>query len=316
MGGLNQGPLARYMDKGSKRRMKSAIGWIAVIIFWMGPPAVAKTATDQLGRPVDLPDDPQRIVSLAPSITEIIFELNQGRRLIGVTQHSNYPAEASTLPKVGSYIRLDLEKIMALKPDLCIGIKDGNPKESVERLHSMKIPVYVVDPHNLETVIHTIAEIGLLLNASEHANRLVNKMRSRLEKVRSMVASTERRPRVFIQIGIAPIISVGSPTFLHDLIVEAGGINVAAGPSAYPRFSREEVLALAPDVIFITSMDRQAVFENVKADWSRWADMPAARDHRVFIVDSDLFDRPSPRLLDGLETLVQLIHPEMFAPTP
>jgi iron complex transport system substrate-binding protein len=304
------------MIKDSQRNTTSVIKWIAVIILCVCTPAPAKTVTDQLGRAFDLPDNPQRIVSLAPSITEIIFELNQGGRLIGVTQYSNYPAEASTLPKVGSYIRLDLEKIVALKPDLCIGIKDGNPREAVERLQSMQIPVYVVNPRDLETVVHTIGEIGSLLNASESADRLVDEMRSRLERVRSAVARTNRRPRVFIQIGITPIISVGSPTFLHDLIVEAGGINVAAGPSAYPRFSREEVLALAPDVILITSMDRQTVFETVRADWSRWADMPAARNQRIFIVDSDLFDRPSPRLLDGLETLVQLIHPELFAPIP
>lgn len=304
------------MEKSSNRCNITAITWIFVILLWVCAPSAAKTVTDQLGRVVDIPDDPQRIVALAPSITEIIFELDQARRLIGVTQHSNFPAAAEKLPKVGSYVHLDLEKIVALQPDLCIGIKDGNPKESVERLQSMKIPVYVVDPRNLETVIQTIAEIGSLLNARDRADRLVKEMRRRLESIRSLIARTDRRPRVFIQIGIAPIISVGSATFLHDLIVKAGGINVAAGPSAYPRFSREEVLALAPDVIIITSMERKAIFEDVKSDWYRWTEMSAARDQRIFIVDSDLFDRPSPRLLDGLETLVELIHPEMLAPTP
>ena len=247
-----------------------------------------------------------------PSITEIIFQLNQGSRLKGATLYSNYPPQASSLPKVGSYIRLDLERIIALEPDLCMAIKDGNPKEIVDRLQSMQIPVYVVNPRNLETVIQTIEEVGSLLNASDNANILANRMRDRLERIKAKVASTDKRPRVFIQIGISPIISVGSQTFIHDLISMAGGINVAAGYSAYPRFSREQVLALSPDVIIITSMARQTVFQQVRDQWSRWPDMPAARNQQIFVVDSDVFDRPSPRLLDGLETLFQLIHPELL----
>jgi iron complex transport system substrate-binding protein len=251
-------------------------------------------------------------VALAPSITEIIFQLNQAHRLKGVTQFSNHPPQALELPKVGSYVRLDLERIIALDPDLCIGTKDGNPKEIVDRLQSMKIPVYVVDPRNLDTVIETILEIGQLLNASERANMLAKKMGSRLQRVMQIASQTEKRPRVFIQIGISPIIAAGSQTFIHDLIIKAGGINVAAGSTPYPRYSREQVLALAPEIIIITSMARQAGFEKVKRDWSQWPNLPAARSQSIYLVDSDLFDRPSPRLLDGLELLVKLIHPESF----
>lgn len=278
--------------------------------------AVGKTVTDQLGRRLQIPDNPQRIVSLAPSITEIIFQLNQGHRLKGATQYSNYPPQARALPKVGSYVRLDLERIVALKPDLCLAIKDGNPKEIVDRLQSMDIPVYVVDPRDLETVIRTVLEIGSVLNAPEDAERVAADMRKRLKRIRTGVEATDQRPRVFIQIGISPIISAGSNTFLNDLIDLAGGINVAAGFSAYPRFSREQVLALSPDVIIITSMARQAVFQQIKTQWSRWSDLPAARDDRIFIVDSDVFDRPSPRLLDGLEILTKLIHPERIGHHP
>jgi iron complex transport system substrate-binding protein len=275
-------------------------------------PVTAKTVNDQLGRKVDVPDDPKRIVALAPSITEIIFQLNQAHRLKGVTQYSNYPAQALALPKVGSYVRLDLERILALSPDLCIAIKDGNPKEIVDRLQSMEVPVYVVDPRNLDTVIQTILEIGHLLDASEHADMLAKRMRNRLQQVMKIAAESDKRPRVFIQIGIAPIIAAGSKTFIHDLILKAGGINVAAGSTAYPRYSREQVLALSPEIIIITSMARQAGFEKVKTDWSRWSNLPAARNRSIYLVDSDLFDRPSPRLLDGLEILVKLIHSESF----
>ena len=281
-----------------------------------GLPLTAKTAEDQLGREIRVPDDPKRIIALAPSITEIIFALGQQDRLKGTTQFSNYPAEAAKLPKVGSYVRLDLERIVALSPDLCIAIKDGNPKETVDRLQSLNIPVFAANPHNLESMMQTIQKIGDILNASAKAKTLVADMRSRVQQVDALVSRIDRRPRVFIQIGISPIISAGSNTFIHELIVRAGGINVAAGNRAYPHFSREQVLALAPEVLIITSMSRSGAFEKAKADWNRLADMPAVRDERIYTVDSDVFDRPSPRLLDALEILTRLLHPNLFKDGP
>ena len=276
-----------------------------------GSPFVAKTITDQLGRHVSVPDKPQRVVSLAPSITEIVFALDQGHRLQGVTTFSDFPPEAVKLPKVGSYVHLDLEKIVALKPDLCIAIKDGNPRVIAQRLESLKIPVYAVDPNNLDTIMKTVLEIGTLLNAKGRANQLVQNMDLRIQKVKSLVAKTTHRPRVFLQIGVSPIVSAGTHTFIHELIVIAGGTNLASGPIPYPRFSREKVLALSPEIIIITSMARSAVFEKVKAEWEKWPNMPAVRNQRIYVENSNFFDRPTPRLLDGLELLIQLIHPEL-----
>jgi iron complex transport system substrate-binding protein len=286
------------------------------ILLACGLPIMAKTAEDQLGREIRVPDDPKRIIALAPSITEIIFALGQQDRLKGTTQFSNYPAEAAKLPKVGSYVRLDLERIVALNPDLCIAIKDGNPKGIIDRLQSLNIPVFAVNPRNLESMMQTIQKIGSILNASQKANTLVKDMRSRIQQVDALVSRIDRRPRVFIQIGISPIISAGRNTFIHELIVRAGGINVAAGNSAYPHFSREQVFALAPDVLIITSMARSGAFEKAKADWNRLSHMPAVREKRIYTVNSDVFDRPSPRLLDALEILTRLLHPKLFKEGP
>jgi iron complex transport system substrate-binding protein len=286
------------------------------ILLACGLPIMAKTVEDQLGREIRVPDDPKRIIALAPSITEIIFALGQQDRLKGTTQFSNYPAEAAKLPKVGSYVRLDLERIVALNPDLCIAIKDGNPKGIIDRLQSLNIPVFAVNPRNLESMIQTIQKIGSILNASQKANTLVKDMRSRIQQVDALVSRIDRRPRVFIQIGISPIISAGTNTFIHELIVRAGGINVAAGNRAYPHFSREQVLALAPDVLIITSMARSGAFEKAKADWNRLSHMPAVREKRIYTVNSDVFDRPSPRLLDALEILTRLLHPKLFKEGP
>lgn len=295
--------------------------WLAIILpaiiflsFSAGAQSAVRKTTDQLGRSVTLSDNPQRVVSLAPSITEIIYDLGQEHRLSGVTRFSDFPPEATKLPKVGSFVQLDLERIVALKPDLCLATKDGNPRAVVERLESLQIPVYVVNPRDLDSVMETVVQIGALLNAGKKAKSLVLHMRSRIQRVELLVAKISNKPRVFYQVGIFPIVSAGSDTFIHELILLAGGENVAAGFTAYPRFSREQVLTLSPEVFIISSMARGEVFERVKKEWSRWTSIPAVRNQRIFLVDSSLFDRPTPRLLDGLELLVRLIHPELFEP--
>ncbi len=261
---------------------------------------------------VSVPDNPLRVVSLAPSITEIVFALGEEDRLKGVTQHCDFPAEAQALPKVGSYIHLDLERIVALKPDLCIAIRDGNPREVVTKLEALGIPVYTVDPRGLDSAVNTILELGQLLNTSSKAQHLANEMRSRIERIKGLVAGTGGRPRVFFQIGTAPIVSVGTNTVINELIVAAGGQNLAEGPASYPRFSVEQVLALQPEVIIITSMTREANLEELSAEWRKYDGLPAVRNNRIFIVDADLFDRATPRLIDGLETLAGIIHQELF----
>jgi len=274
----------------------------------------SKILTDQMGRRVTIPDNPIRVVSLAPSITEIVFAVGQEDRLIGVTRFSDFPEAANKLPKVGSFVHLDLEKIVSLKPDLCIAIKGGNPRVVVNRLESLSIPVYAVNPRNLQTVMKTITEIGIFLNANEKANSVVQDMQSRIQRVKTKIANVTYRPRVFFQIGIAPIVSVGTNTFTNELIELAGGKNLSKGPIPYPRFSKEQVLSLSPEVFIITSMSRNTIFERVKKEWSKWPSLPAVKNQRIHLEDSNLFDRPTPRLVDGLENLARRIHPELFGP--
>lgn len=253
---------------------------------------------------------------MAPSVTEIVFALGCEHKLAGVTQFSDFPAKANDLPKIGSYVHLDLEKIVSLNPDLCIAVKDGNPKHIVDRLESFDIPVFAVNPTNLISVMQTITTVGGLIDAEEKAAAVVGDMRRRIAAVQKVVAGIGLRPRVFFQIGIDPIVSAGSHTFIDELIAMAGGDNLAAGRVSYPRFSREQVLDLAPDVIIITSMARHAVFEEVKAGWGQWPGMPAVRDNRIHLQESNIYDRPTPRLVNGLETLSKILHPDRFKVNP
>ena len=296
----------------STRRKLYPIVIMLVLALVVAKTGESRLARDQAGRTVSVPDNPLRVVSMAPSITEIVFALGEGDRLKGVTQHCDFPADAQSLPKIGSYVHPDLERIVALKPDLCLAIRDGNPGNVVAELEALGIPVYAVNPRSLDTAVDTVLEVGQLLNATTKAQLLADEMRARIERVKQRVAGTGERPRVFFQIGTAPIVSAGTNTVIHELIVTAGGQNLAEGPVTYPRFSREQVLALQPEVIIITSMIKGPDTEEMSAEWRQYESLPAVRNNRIFIVDADLFDRPTPRIIKGLETLAGIIHPELF----
>ena len=274
--------------------------------------AAARQVTDGIGRQIIVPDNPVRVVALAPSITEIVFALGQEHRLVGISRFSDFPQEALRLPQVGSYIKPDIEKIIVLNPDICIAVKDGNPRAVADRLESLRIPVYAVDPLDLEAIMTMVLQIGDLLNAGDRARTIVTEMKLRIDRVRELVKKTEQRPGVFFQIGVSPIVSVGKGTFIHELIQMAGGKNLCAGYSSYPRLSREQVVAMLPDVLIITTMHRDVSIDQVKAEWAGWSQIPAVRDNRFAIVDSNIFDRPTPRQVDALEQLVRVIHPELF----
>lgn len=289
---------------------------IATMVLVLPALADSRSVTDLLGRKLVVPQNPRRVVALAPSITEIVYALGQQRRLKGVTRFSDYPEAARQLPRVGSYVHLDIERIAALKPDLCIGVKDGNPLSVVTRLQAMGIPFYAVHPVDLETVMQSIETIGDLLGASRAAAQTVTEMRKRIDRVKTIVAAADSKPRVFVQIGVSPIVSVGSRTFIHQLITLAGGTNIAAGSTPYPRFSREQVILLAPDVMVISSMARATVFDRVKAEWMQWSAIPAVRNQAVFIAPTNIFDRPTPRLVEGLEQMARYLHPKLFSEQP
>ena len=141
---------------------------VMTLLFQSGD-LLAELVTDQVGRTLEVPENPTRVIALAPSITEVIYDLDQEKRLVGATQYSTHPPEAKSLPRVGSYVRLDIEKIVALKPDLCFAIKDGNPKHIIDKIVSLGIPVYVIDPRNLLQIMDTITRLGALLHAGRTA---------------------------------------------------------------------------------------------------------------------------------------------------
>jgi iron complex transport system substrate-binding protein len=283
-----------------------------LILFPCLEEARGEMITDQLGRQIEVPENPQRIISLAPSITEIVFDLQQEKRLVGATQFSTYPDGAKKIPRVGSYVRLDIEKIIALKPDLCLSIKDGNPIHIINRIEEMGIPVYAIDPRNLNQTMETIVELGEILQAQLIAERLVDDMQKKIARVRSKLTGTLVRPQVFFQIDANPIVSAGNNTFINELIELAGGINTAAGKDPYPRFNWEDILHLQPEIVVISAMAGGLDDQQLKETWQHWQQLSAVRNNQVFVVDAGKFDRATPRLVAGLEILARIIHPDLF----
>jgi iron complex transport system substrate-binding protein len=158
----------------------------------------------------------------------------------------------------------------------------------------------------------TITQIGSLLNAQEAAARLVSGMQQRITRVQSLVAQVNNRPRVFFQIDAEPLVSAGNNTFIHELIELAGGINTAAGNDPYPRYSWEDILVLQPDIVIISSMAGGLDSEDLLGIWKKWSQLKAVLNEQVFVVDAGMFDRTTPRLVAGLETIAEIIHPELF----
>lgn len=272
--------------------------------------------TDDRGVVVRLPRSPERIVSLAPSLTEIVFLLGMQDRLVGVTRFCDHPPEAGALPRVGGIVDPDLERIVAARPDLVLCTTDGNPKEKVNVLEEMGIPCFAVGPQDLGAVLDAIERIGTLLGAPERARRETGSLRSRMARVSRPGACDPRGadpaaaavgtpPRVLFAVSTSPVIAAGRGTFLDEMIRTSGGSNVAAGfPGRYPRLSAEDLVSASPDIILVAAM---AGAERFPEALTRWKEIPAFRDGAVRSLDGDLVTRPGPRMVDALEEVSRIL---------
>src|SRR5215471_13673379 len=211
----------------------------------------ARLVSDDLGRKVRVIESPRRLISLAPSVTEILFAIGLGSRVVGVTTYCDYPPETAAVEKVGDTQKPNLEKIISLKPDLVIISTASQLEEFVGNLERLGVPVYVNNPTDLGSLLHSIQRLGDVAGVPESASRLVVDLRARINDVHSKVASL-RRPRVLLVLSSEPLITAGGTTFINDLITEAGGDSISADQKAdYPQFSLETALARRPEVIFL-----------------------------------------------------------------
>jgi iron complex transport system substrate-binding protein len=266
--------------------------------------------TDEIGRKVEIPNAPQKVISLAPNITEILFALGLDEEILAVTSFCDYPEAAFLKPKIGGFTNPSIEMIVSLKPDLIIATRDGNRKETIQRLKDLGLPVYVIDPKGFDGVMKTVINVGEVVRRQDEAQRIVTNMRTKKENILALTQSLSK-PKVFFQVGDAPIVTVGKATLANDLIRLAGGRSISEDESAnYPSYTIEAILLKAPEVIIISSMESKRDHLNLVKKWQNWKSIPAVKKNAIYVADSNLVDRPSPRIVEGLEIMVKMIHPE------
>jgi len=253
---------------------------------------------------------PRRIVSLAPSITETVFALGFGNRLVGVTSHCDYPAEAKRLPKIGDFMSPSLEVIAAKQPDLVIGVTGATDPARAREIERLGIKITLVSVSSVSEILSSFKRIAALLGDPDAGATLVEKITAQFDKVKKRVAPAPRRSTL-LAVGLRPLVAVGGKNFLDELITLAGGENIAGNASQpWLNLPDEYVVAKAPQVIIQAGMGSDA--SRPTRQWSDLKSIPAVKERRVYTYNSDKILRPGPRIGEGLEEIARLIHPECF----
>lgn len=268
--------------------------------------AAPLSVTDDSGATVILPHPAQRIVSLAPHATELLYAAGLGERIVGAVSYSDYPEAARAIPRVGAYNNPDLERIVALAPDLIVGWSSGNPPPQIEKLRRLGIRVYLSEPHELEAIPATIERLGRLGATERIADRAAAEFRHHHTQLRTRY-STQAPIGVFYEIWNRPLMSVNDEHLIGKVIALCGGRNVfGALPALTPTLSEEAVLAAAPEVIIASGMD--AARPEWLDDWRHWTQLPAVKHGALYFIPPELIQRHSPRILLGAQQMCEQLE--------
>ncbi len=274
------------------------------------PPAArevpSRTFTDDLGHSVRVPEKVDSVVSLAPNLTEIIFAVDAGDKLVGVTTFCNYPAEAKTIKKVSDTQKPNIETIIALKPQV-VFVSTASQLEAFTRtLAQQEIAVFVTDPTSLDGIYNSVSKIAAIVGKAEKGERLVDQLKARVSNARGTIVYGSV-PRVFVQVDKDSLYTVGKDSYITDIIARAGGVSATAGlDAAYPKISRETALAMNPDVIVISES------EGNREPNEAFRNSPAAKNGRVYKISADLLSRPGPRVVDALEQIAEKLKVDNY----
>lgn len=269
-----------------------------------------RAITDDAGRRVELPATVDRVISLAPNLTEIVFAVGAGDRLVGRTSYCDFPAEAKAIAQVGDTLQPNLERIIALKPQVVLVSTASQLEVFTQQLQGQNIAVFVTDPHDLEGVFRSIERIGEIVGEKDQANLLVQKLRERTNAVEQAV-KPKPPVRVFYQVSGEPLYTAGHDAFVTDLMRRAGAASVTADvPGAWPKYSDESALAAKPEAIILPSGGSMGEANSNVAEALRQS--PAVLQGRVYKINDDHLARPGPRSVVGLEEMARALHPDAF----
>lgn len=268
----------------------------------------SRSFVDDTGRKIFLANAPKRIVSLAPSVTEMLFAIGAGSQVAGVTEFCNFPPEAAQKPRVG-YVNSNLEALVALQPDLIITPQEFLKPDFIVKLEQLKIPVFILADRTVEDIFSHIQTLGRMLDHMTEATALGMDLRQQIAGIKSR--SQGLPPvRVLYVLNSEPLITVGPGSFIDQLIGLVGGANIAAkSGTAYPRLSMEAVLQDDPEVIIFPIGTSEGISEREQQSWRRWTTVSAIKHNRVHQIPADLLNRPGPRIGQGLDRLAAMLHP-------
>lgn len=287
---------------------------LLLIALVISPAIQASTVeiTDDLGNKVKLDEAPERIISLAPNTTEMLFAVGLGDRVVGRTTFCDYPEEAMDVETIGSITEPNIEAIVSLEPDLIVA--DGiNPMDVVERLKELDMNVVGFYPASVQDTFSAMTRLGLVTGNIDESAEVVNDMEKRMDKILDLVEDKEERPQVFYEIWNDPLTTAGGDNFIDNMITLAGGENIGAeAGSGWPQFSLEDLIYLDPEVYISTphSADHQVSKEKI-LNRDNYEVLTAVQNERVHIINQDMVSRPSPRLIEGLKLLTAAIYPEL-----
>jgi iron complex transport system substrate-binding protein len=272
------------------------------------------TVEDHLGRQVRLLKKPQRIVSLAPSNTEMLFALGLAERIVGVTEYCNYPPEALQKPKAGSFAEPNIEQVVALQPDLVVAVR--LQEEELVRLEDLGIPVLVLNPTCIKEVYRSIELLGLAAGEEENARLLLAGIKAKIDAVGEKLSQIpeSERVRVYYEVYADPLMSIGSTSVIHELIEAAGGKNIFADVGAsYPKISAEAVISRDPQVIVFPNFHgtEEGPANEIKKR-PGWGAITAVTEGCIFGIDPDKVSRPGPRIAEAIEEMAVIFYPELW----
>lgn len=274
-----------------------------------------KILKDALGYDFPVSIAPRRIVSLAPNITEILFALGLGENIVGVTRYCDYPSESAEKNKIGGLVNPNLERIKALNPDLVLGFR-GNPITILERIKSLGLHLFVLEMgEDLESVFLIIEKIGIVTHREEQAETLIQSLKKKYDQIQSALQDVSYEPKVFFFLQGMGLWTCGKGSFLDDLVRKAKGINIAGHiDRKWLHLNREHLIHENPEVIVIISKSVEE-FEKARIQMKNerhYQQLKAVRSNRVYFLDENITTRPGPRLIDALERLAHLLHPQQF----
>ncbi len=294
-----------------KVHLLSLFLWISVLLGSGYYSAYGREIMDATHIRVQLVDKPKRIVTLAPSLSELVAEIlgDELDRIVGVSEYSDYPPKMRDRPSIGPYHQFNIEKIVSLKPDLVLATTDGNPSDKILYLRELGMPVVTVATGNFKEMEESIRLVAEALGVSQRGTQIVDQLKTGIERVRDK-SKLHSKLRVMLQVGADPLVVVGKQSFLHSALEVTGATNLYSdAKDHYPRPSIEDVLSRDPDVIVILALgDTMEPYLNMAKKWNQFVKMKAVSQHKVYILKSDPLLRPTLRFLEGLSVLNRTLY--------